>query len=58
MARQGQDFIEAASSVKAGDEAKRYAMHSFGAQFVEVRVDADMGELRVSRFVGAFDAGR
>ncbi len=58
MARQGQDFIETTSSVKAGDEAKRYAMHSFGAQFVEVRVDADLGEIRVVRCVGAFDAGR
>ena len=33
-------------------------MHAFGAQFAEVRVDADLGEIRVSRFVGAFDAGR
>ena len=33
-------------------------MHSFGAQFVEVRVDADLGEIRVVRCVGAFDAGR
>jgi xanthine dehydrogenase YagR molybdenum-binding subunit len=58
MARQGQDFVETTSNVKAGDEAKRYAMHSFGAQFVEVRVDADLGEIRVARCVGAFDAGR
>jgi xanthine dehydrogenase YagR molybdenum-binding subunit len=53
MARKGQDFVVTASSVKAGDEAKRYAMHSFGAQFVEVRVDADLGEIRVARCVGA-----
>jgi xanthine dehydrogenase YagR molybdenum-binding subunit len=58
MARRGQDFVVTSSSVKAGDEAKRYAMHSFGAQFVEVRVDADLGEIRVARCVGAFDAGR
>ena len=32
--------------------------YSFGAQFVEVRVDADTGELRVARMVGAFAAGR
>ena len=43
---------------KPGEEAKRYAMHAFGAQFAEVRIDADLGEIRVSRFVGAFDAGR
>lgn len=33
-------------------------MHSFGAQFVEVRVDPDLREIRVSRHVGAFAAGR
>ncbi len=33
-------------------------MHAFGAQFVEVRVDPDLGEIRVSRIVGAFDGGR
>jgi xanthine dehydrogenase YagR molybdenum-binding subunit len=58
LARQRQDFIEANSSVKPGEEAKRYAMHAFGAQFVEVRVDPDLGEIRVSRIVGAFDGGR
>ncbi len=35
-----------------------YAMHAFGAQFVEVRFDPDVGALRVARLVGAFDAGR
>ncbi len=58
LARQHQDFIEANSSVKPGEEEKRYAMHAFGAQFVEVRVDPDLGEIRVSRIVGAFDGGR
>ncbi len=58
LARNKQDFVEATSSVKAGDEEKQYAMHAFGAQFAEVRIDADLGEIRVSRFVGAFDGGR
>jgi xanthine dehydrogenase YagR molybdenum-binding subunit len=31
---------------------------SFGAQFVEVRVDADTGEVRVPRLTGVFAAGR
>ncbi|MCQ9165199.1 MULTISPECIES: xanthine dehydrogenase family protein molybdopterin-binding subunit [unclassified Arthrobacter] len=39
-------------------EAGRYALHSFGAQFAEVRVHADTGELRVSRMLGVFSAGR
>ena len=33
-------------------------MHAFGAQFAEVRVDADTGELRVPRLVGVFGVGR
>ncbi len=39
-------------------EAKEYATHSYGAQFVEVRVDADTGEVRVPRMVGVFSCGR
>jgi xanthine dehydrogenase YagR molybdenum-binding subunit len=33
-------------------------MHSFGAQFAEVRVDPDTGEVRVTRFTGAYGVGR
>ena len=33
-------------------------MHAFGAQFAEVRVDADTGEVRVPRLCGVFAAGR
>src|SRR5437868_15345495 len=33
-------------------------MHAFGTQFVEVRVDPDLGTVRVARVVGAFAAGR
>src|SRR5207237_7657408 len=43
---------------KPGDEKKRFSMHSFGAQFAEVRVDPELGEIRVNRFVGAYAAGR
>jgi xanthine dehydrogenase YagR molybdenum-binding subunit len=35
-----------------------YAMHSFGAQFAEVRVNVDTGEVRVPRMLGIFAAGR
>jgi xanthine dehydrogenase YagR molybdenum-binding subunit len=54
----GQPYIEATASTKASDEAKQYSMFSFGAQFAEVRVDADLGQIQVSRMVGAFGAGR
>jgi xanthine dehydrogenase YagR molybdenum-binding subunit len=34
------------------------AIFSFSAVFAEVRVDADLGLVRLNRFVGAYDAGR
>jgi xanthine dehydrogenase YagR molybdenum-binding subunit len=37
---------------------QRFARHSFGAQFAEVRVDIGTGEIRVPRMVGVFAAGR
>jgi xanthine dehydrogenase YagR molybdenum-binding subunit len=39
-------------------EVQKYSMHSYGAQFCEVRVSVITGETRVSRFLGSFDAGR
>ncbi|SFR97420.1 xanthine dehydrogenase family protein molybdopterin-binding subunit [Sphingomonas jatrophae] len=39
-------------------EGQKYSMHSTGAQFAEVRVNAVTGEVRVSRFLGSFDCGR
>jgi xanthine dehydrogenase YagR molybdenum-binding subunit len=35
-----------------------YARHAFGAQFAEVRVDVDSGEVRLARMLGVFAAGR
>ena len=34
------------------------AVFSFSAVFAEVRVDPDLGLVRLNRFVGAYDAGR
>ena len=50
--------IEVSADVKPGDEGKRFSMHAFGAVFVEVAVDPDLGETRVRRIVGAYGAGR
>jgi xanthine dehydrogenase YagR molybdenum-binding subunit len=33
-------------------------MHTFGAQFAEVKVDPDLGTVHVSRFLGCYGAGR
>ncbi len=38
--------------------AANYAAHSHGAVFAEVKVDPDLGQIRVTRLVGAFAAGR
>jgi xanthine dehydrogenase YagR molybdenum-binding subunit len=35
-----------------------YAMHAHGAVFAEVKVDPDLGQMRVTRLIGAFAAGR
>jgi xanthine dehydrogenase YagR molybdenum-binding subunit len=50
--------IEATQEVQPGDAAKKFSMHAFGAVFVEVAVDPDLGQARVRRIVGAYGAGR
>jgi xanthine dehydrogenase YagR molybdenum-binding subunit len=39
-------------------DVKKFAMHSFGAHFVEARVNRDTGEIRVPRMLGVFSIGR
>ena len=50
--------IEATGEVGENPEAQRFAMHAYGAQFAEVRVNIDTGEVRVPRLLGVFAAGR
>jgi xanthine dehydrogenase YagR molybdenum-binding subunit len=44
----------------AADQAAQstYAMHAHGAVFAEVKVDPHLGQIRATRVVGAFAAGR
>ena len=58
LARQGGQPVEVTVSSRAGAEAQQYSMHSFGTVFAEVRVDEELGEIRVSRVVTAHDVGR
>ncbi|MDF5721194.1 MAG: xanthine dehydrogenase family protein molybdopterin-binding subunit [Rhizonema sp. PD37] len=58
LARHGLKMIEASADAKPGEEKEKYSMHSFGAQFAEVRVEPDLGEVRVTRWVGAYGVGR
>ena len=46
------------SSMAENPDRERYAVHSHGAQFVEARVNADTGEVRVPRMTGVFACGR
>jgi xanthine dehydrogenase YagR molybdenum-binding subunit len=56
--RGGQPYIEGQASTKPGAEAKEYSGFSFGAQFAEVHVDADLGQVHVARMTGVFGAGK
>jgi xanthine dehydrogenase YagR molybdenum-binding subunit len=47
--------VDTAGDVKADD---KFAKHAYGAQFVEVRVNVDTGEIRVPRVLGVFACGR
>jgi xanthine dehydrogenase YagR molybdenum-binding subunit len=59
LARAGLGEVQA-SATGAADEAAlaEYAMHAHGAVFAEVKVDPDLGQIRLTRMVGAFAAGR
>jgi xanthine dehydrogenase YagR molybdenum-binding subunit len=58
IARSGGQPVSADSESAPGDEKKQYAMHAFGAVFVEVHVDADLGTVRVPRVVGVYGVGK
>jgi xanthine dehydrogenase YagR molybdenum-binding subunit len=53
-----EDGAEAEAGTPENPDEERYAMYAFGAQFAEVRVNADTGEIRVPRLHGTFAAGR
>ncbi len=58
LKRVGQDSVEAESAAPAPMETMKYSMNSYGAQFCEVRVNGESGEVRVSRWLGSFDCGK
>ncbi|MEU4806182.1 xanthine dehydrogenase family protein molybdopterin-binding subunit [Actinosynnema sp. NPDC023587] len=49
---------ETTASAPAAPDSDKWAMHAFGAQFAEVRVHVDTGEVRVPRLLGVFAVGR
>jgi xanthine dehydrogenase YagR molybdenum-binding subunit len=61
LARWGGVPIEArhdSNETVMGGAGPGFGMHAFGAHFAEVHVDPLSGEVRVARWVGAFDIGR
>ena len=59
LGRAGRTEIEGRGKSAADPAAQSaYAMHAHGAVFAEVKVDPDLGQMRVTRLVGAFAAGR
>ena len=56
--RSGREEVVCEASAPMPLEVMKYSMHSYGAQFCEVRVSTVTGETRVSRFLGSFDTGR
>ncbi len=59
LGRAGLSEIDARGKGAADPAAQSaYAMHAHGAVFAEVKVDPDLGQIRVTRLVGAFAAGR
>ena len=57
LARNGGPALETRAEAKPGAEREQYSMHSFGAVFAEVRVDAELGIVRVPRITAAYGVG-
>jgi xanthine dehydrogenase YagR molybdenum-binding subunit len=55
--RAGQSHLEVEANSPDPTEAMAHSIHSYGAQFCEVRVNEESGEVRVSRWLGSFDTG-
>jgi xanthine dehydrogenase YagR molybdenum-binding subunit len=58
LRRAGRDHLECQADAPKPVEVLKYSMHSYGAQFCEVRVNEITGEIRIARWLGSFDTGR
>jgi xanthine dehydrogenase YagR molybdenum-binding subunit len=58
LKRHGKEAVELKHHSKAESKGEKLATRAFGAQFVEVRVDPDLGTVRVARAVCGVGAGR
>jgi xanthine dehydrogenase YagR molybdenum-binding subunit len=53
----GRGSVEAVEMAAAGEEEEKYAFHSFGAQFCELKVNRWTGEVRLQRITSVMDIG-
>ncbi|MGK7905477.1 MAG: xanthine dehydrogenase family protein molybdopterin-binding subunit [Hormoscilla sp.] len=58
LSRLGLESISAEERTQGNDAQNQYGMHSFGAIFTEVKIDRSLNEIRVTRCVGVYGAGR
>jgi xanthine dehydrogenase YagR molybdenum-binding subunit len=58
LRRAEQTFVETEVTTGSPLEMMKYSMHSYAAQFCEAAVREATGEVRIRRWVGAFDTGR
>jgi xanthine dehydrogenase YagR molybdenum-binding subunit len=58
LSRAGRETLEVTGRSAPPVQALKRTAATYGAHFCEVRVDEDTGEVRVTRWVGAFDGGR
>ena len=58
LRRAGRTFVETDVTTGSPLEIMKYSMHSYAAQFCEAAVREETGEVRIRRWVGAFDTGR
>jgi xanthine dehydrogenase YagR molybdenum-binding subunit len=58
IAKNGGRAPEVTITAKPGAEQQQYSMHSFGAVFTEVRVDPELGLVRIPRIVTAHGVGK
>ncbi len=58
LRRAGRKSLEVMGRSSLPYQAFKYSMHAYGVHFCEVEVNDITGEVRVTRWVGAFDGGR
>jgi xanthine dehydrogenase YagR molybdenum-binding subunit len=53
----GRSSVEAVEMAAAGEEEEKYAFHSFGAHFCQLKVNRWTGEVRLQRITSVMDIG-